>query len=197
MLSQRRIPLRGFCLLVAISVVAGTAQGQESKAESDLPAKQQEESLDVRFARAHLKLARVDLRRAIELNRRYPGTVPIVAIENYRKHVELDEEMLKQATQATDGHVHSIYLRAAQIATEIAEEDLARKRRAWKLSPTKINELNVERAEAALEVARINRLRTESQESSLSSLAYLQWQIEQLRNDLLELRVRVETQHDN
>jgi hypothetical protein len=59
-----------------------------------------------------------------------------------------------------------------------------------------MSELDVERAEAVLAVAQLNRIRTAKQEASLSSLEYLQWQIEQLRHELLELRVRVETDRD-
>ncbi len=59
-----------------------------------------------------------------------------------------------------------------------------------------MTELDLERAKAVLQVATLNRQRTAAQGSSLSSLEYLQWQIEQLRNDLLELRVRVETQRE-
>lgn len=180
-------------LLWAVGVAPRTVTAQD--VEKKEPAGESE-SLDVRFARAHLVLAKADLKRALELNKRFPNSVPLAALENYRKHVAIDEELLQQALEGSDGHVHKIYMRAAEISEQIAKDDLSRKRKTLKDFPSEMSELDVERAEAVLAVAQLNRMRTAKQEASLSSLEYLQWQIEQLRHELLELRVRVETDRD-
>jgi hypothetical protein len=107
-------------------------------------------------------------------------------------HIAIDEEQLKQASKAPAGSLHRIHVRGAEVALELAQADLQRKRLAFNKMPSTFDQLDVERAAAVAKVAMLNLERTKAQQASLSSLSYLQWQIETLRNDLLELRIRVE-----
>lgn len=195
---SHRLSWFGACALCVVCLFTLTNLiGQEVKEPPRSNAGKPVPSLEVRLAAAHLELAQTDLRTALELNKRFPNAIPGNAIENYRKHVLLDQEMLEQAKKGTDGHVHAIYRRAAEIARKNAEADLARKKSSYEEFPDEISSLSVSRAKAVLRVAQLNQEFTETQESSLSSLAYLQWQIEQLRNELLELRIQVGSQHDH
>lgn len=193
---SHRLSWFGACALCVVCLFTLTDLiGQEVKESPGSNAGKSEQPLEVRLAAAHLALAQADLRSALELNKRFPNAIPGNAVENYRKHVLLDQEMLEQAKKGTDGHIHAIYRRAAEIAMENAEADFARKQRLYEGFPDQLASLAFERAKAVLLVSQLNQEYTETQESSLSSLAYLQWQIEQLRNDLLELRIHVASQH--
>ena len=153
----------------------------------------QEESVEVRYARAHLKLAQLDLERLLAEDKRHPGVLPARMIDSVRKHVAIDKEQLRVALQGPDGLVHQVYIRSAKVAVELAEADLQRKKEASKKLPGKLTEIEAERAAAVLDVAKLHLEITEKKEASLSSLMYLQWQIEMLRNQVLELQVQMET----
>jgi hypothetical protein len=113
-------------------------------------------------------------------------------IDGVRKHVAIDEEQLRVALQGADGLVHQVYIRSAKVAVELAEADLQRKQAAYQTLASKFTSLEVDRAAAVLEVAKLHLEITEKKEASLSSLMYLQWQIEMLRNQVLELQVQME-----
>ena len=151
------------------------------------------ESIDVRYARAHLELAKLDLRRAQAIADEFPTVDFSRSLEGLKRHVDVDEEQLTQAKKFPDSDLHQIHIRSAEVAVELAESDLQRKRKAHKILPTLWSAIDAERAAAVAEVAKLNLERTRAQEASLSSLRYLQWQIENLRNDLLELQVAFET----
>ena len=76
---------------------------------------------------------------------------------------------------------------------EVAEADLARKQESYKRERDEYSAKELDRAMALTNLARINLERTMNQEGSSYSLSYLQWQVEELRNQLLELHIKVES----
>lgn len=178
----------GFVGMVGVSRSIADEPTQDlTERSSDL------ESIDVRYARAHLELAKVDLRRAHAIAAEFPTVDFARELENLKRHVDVDEEQLTQAKRFPDGNLHQIHIRGAEVAVELAESDLQRKQKAHEILPTHWSAIDVERAAAVAKVAKLNLERTRAQEASLSSLRYLQWQIEKLRNDLLELQIAFET----
>jgi multidrug resistance efflux pump len=152
----------------------------------------EEESLEVRYARAHLELAKLDLERAKAWNKRVPNVFSQRTIDYLRKHVEIDEEQLKQAMRPDYSDVHEIYVRTAKAALDIAEADVARKAEGYKELRDPYTALELDRAVAFAHAARLNLERTLNQAGGLHSLSYLEWQVEELRNQILELHVKVE-----
>jgi hypothetical protein len=152
----------------------------------------EEESLEVRYARAHLELAKLDLERAKAWNKRIPNLFSERTIDFLRKHVEIDEEQLKQAMRPDYMDVHEIYIRTAKAALDLAEADVARKAKSYKAEHDHYSSLELDRAMALAQAARLNLERTLNQGGSLHSISYLQWQLEELRNQVLELHVKVE-----
>jgi hypothetical protein len=90
-----------------------------------------------------------------------------------------------------EGDLHQIYVRSAEIALELAEADLQRKQKAYQALPDKTQVAEVKRAEAVLEVVRLQVEITKEKESALSSMMYMQWQIDVLRNQVLELQTQL------
>jgi hypothetical protein len=189
----RRLSSLAFCFLAVASM--SIARGDDPVSPS--APQEATESLDVRYARAHLELAKLDLLRALAIEKRTPDVLPGIALENLDRHVAIDQEQLKQAALGGDGNLHEIYLRTAEHSVKTAEADLARKQASFKRMPTDLGALDVKRAAALVKLAKLHLEKTHKQEVSLSSLSYLQWQIDYLRNELLELRVRVETKKDH
>lgn len=154
----------------------------------------EQESLEVRYSRAHVRLAKMDLRRFLAVRARNPDALPREAGEDLQKHLAIDEEQLKQTLKGPDADLHQIYVRSAEIAVELAKRDLARNQEAYQQLPNRHQAFEVERAEAVLDVAKLHLEITKSKESSLSSMMYLQWQIDVLRNQVLELQQQVKAQ---
>ena len=76
----------------------------------------------------------------------------------------------------------------------MAEADLERKKVAHRKLPSATSEANVERAKLVLDVSKIQLESANSKKgNSLYSLMYLQWQVEVLRNRVLELETKLMT----
>ena len=73
----------------------------------------------------------------------------------------------------------------------MAEADLKRKQEALAKMADYATKYDVERMQAVLEISRLHLEITNQKKSSLSSLMYLQWQMEVLRNQVLELQLEV------
>jgi hypothetical protein len=170
--------------------------GEQLAADEKSAAKEahaaEEESLEIRYARAHLELAKLDLERAKAWNQRIPNVFSERTLDFLRKHVEIDQEQLKQAMRPDYVDIHEIYVRTAKAALDIAEADVARKAATYKKERDNYSGLELDRAMALAQAARLNLERTLNQGGSLQSISYLQWQIEELRNQILELHVKVE-----
>ena len=171
-----------------------TVQSSDRVAEQKATSNQeQEESLEVRYARAHLDLAKLDLKRAEYWNRQIPDVVSARTLDYLKKHVQIDAEQLRQTQQENYADVQQIYLAGAKAAVELAEADVARKQLSLKKTGGTYAALELDRAVAVLNVAKLNYERTASQQDSLQTISYLQWQLEELRNQILELQVKVES----
>lgn len=150
------------------------------------------ESLDVRHARAHLELAKLDLRRAQAWNKRMPGLFSERTIAYLRKHVEIDGEQLSQSMAQQNADVHDIYIRGAEAAVELADADVQRKQAIYKSFPDDYHAIELDRSIAVAKVAKLSLERTVAKKSSINTLSQLQWQVEELRNQLLELQIKIE-----
>lgn len=184
------------CFLLALVCLFGL--GYQSNAVGQPPADQtdaseQEESLEVRYARAHLELAKLDLKRAQYWNRQVSDSVSDKTLAYLQKHVEIDQEQLEQSKQGNLANVHQMYIRGAEASLEWAEAQLARRQRAFKEVGGTLSAIELDRAIAVVNVARLNLERTRMQQDTMHTIAYLQWQLEELRNQVLELQVKVET----
>ena len=69
---------------------------------------------------------------------------------------------------------------------------MARKALSYKKEHDHYSGLELDRAMALAQAARLNLERTLNQGGALHSISYLQWQLEELRNQILELHVKVE-----
>ena len=151
-----------------------------------------EESLNIRHARAHLELAELDLRRALQWNKRIPDLFSDRTIAYLRKHVEIDGEQLSQSIAHQNPDAHEIYIRGAQAAVELADADVQRRQAIYKSFPDNFHALELDRAIAVAKVAKLSLERTVAKKGSIDTLSQLQWQVEELRNQLLELQIKME-----
>ncbi len=181
--------------LAAVILACAVAPLSMANADPPTPTSSEsdgEESLDVRHARAHLELAELEMRHALEWNKRIPGLFSERTIAYLRKHVEIDGEQLSQSIAHQNPDVHEIYIRGAQAAVELADADVQRRQAIYKSFPDNFHALELDRAIAVAKVAKLNLERTVAKKGSIDTLSQLQWQVEELRNQLLELQIKME-----
>jgi len=149
--------------------------------------------LQVRYAQARLRLAELDLERAIAANAASAHSVGDREVQRLRTHVE----MLKHQVEIARSHPRTAARQAATVAAEAActdaRADLDAALRANERTPGTVTGINVERLRAKLELAEVRLAMCKSPDYELSLLAELEWNIEQLTDEVIDLRHRVET----
>jgi multidrug resistance efflux pump len=174
--------------LIAGGFLFGLSLLRADPSKAEKPAT--DENLQVRYARAHLELAKLDLRRVTELNKRVPHAVSAGTIDECQRHVEIDEEQLKQYLKGDKADIHGIFVRRAEIEVELAEANVQRQREVHVEFGTASSELELERSQLVAQLAKLHLERARSFDVAKSMLFDMQWQIEELRNEVAELRAR-------
>lgn len=149
--------------------------------------------LPVRYAQARLRLAELDLERAIAANTALPNSIGDREVQRLRTHVE----MLRRQVEIARSHPRTAARQAATVAAEAActdaRGDLDAALRANERTPGTVSDINVERLRAKVDLAEVRVAMCKSPEYELSLLAELEWNIEQLTDEVIDLRQRVET----
>jgi hypothetical protein len=163
------------------------ADPQDLDSASLAPVSGDQESIQVRCARAQLAIAKLDLLRYTEFDTQTPNMLPAGTIDRLRRHVEIDEEQLAQYLKGDPPDFQKIYLRAAESALKVAQTDEQRKRILHQRVNSIFSQRELERAELVMQLATLNLERMQNRNPEESALTQLQWQIEELRNQMLEL----------
>ena len=174
----------------ALSISLWPAKADQPKLDKTASESNDNDSVEVRLARAYVELAKLDVQRALDANKQVPNVFSAEHIEKLRLHVVIDEEQLEQCLKGEDADPHQVCIRSAEAAAKIAEADSKGLRAAHKRMPTATSALRVERATLVASIAKLNLERIKRQENSESVLTHLQWQIDELRHQVLELQMR-------
>jgi hypothetical protein len=146
-----------------------------------------EDDLNVRYAQACLKLAQWDWESAEAENKRIPGVIPPAVLQPLRQIVAIAEAELSEAKRGGPVSLREVRVRSAEASLQAAETNLSM---ATGRTPRAEADTNVERLRLAVEVARLDLARARSAKDE-PSLADLQWQLYDLRKELLKLRSKV------
>ena len=188
-----RFIARGLAVVFLVTLLAmslWTARADQPQSKGTEVARGDTESVQVRLARAHVALARLDLRRVLDANERGQGVYSTEYVDKLRLHVAIDEAELQQCLKGEDKDPHQVCIRGAEAAVRIAEADLNGARAVQQRMSSNSNALVAERAEIVERIASLNLERMKQLEDSESALAHLQAQIDQLRHQVLELQLR-------
>ena len=153
--------------------------------------------LKVRYAMARLRLAELDLERALAANRAVPGAVGPREIERLRNHIRLMRRYVEIARDQPRTAARQATIAAAEAACDNLRADLEAALAANHLVPGAVSDLNVERLRARLELAEIRVDLCKNPNYELSILDEMQWTIDQLTDQLIDLRHQVETDGSN
>lgn len=187
-----RYPIVVLGWLASIVLLAGIALAAFGQASSAPAAGEGKESLEVRYARASLKLAEMDLQKALDVNKQVKRALPPYAIDPLRAVVNIAEKQLQYA-------LHKDAETALQVRVAIAEAKLAGSRleletalAANKESAGLFSNAEIERLQQAVEVAQLGVERARAVNDQ-SQAEYLAWQVEYLQKEVLRLQARIST----
>lgn len=188
--------------LVAVATCVETGQVQaDDSAFTPVDSSESQESevsdLQVRYAMARLKLAELDLQRAVKLNRPLANAIGGLEITRLTNHVRLMQRQLEIAQGKPQSSAREVAMAAAELARETAEADLNAARAANKRTEGAVKEINIERLETKLEIAEIRLELFRNPSYVPSPIDEMQWHIDQLTEQLIDLRHRLETRSAN
>lgn len=183
--------LTGSALAALLAFVSGWLAAGESAPPPTPAVGDASEGLEVRYARAYLQLAQTDLQIALQANAKVRGMFPESALQPLQHVVVIAQEQVNHALHQNAQSLHKVHIRQAELAVQDAEADLQRalavnRRMPKLLTPTEIRQLRLR-----LKVARLALVRARAVDAR-NPLEHVQWQLDELRTDLLRLRSQME-----
>ena len=149
------------------------------------------EDFELRYAEATLKLAEVDLRKIEGANAKVPGTFSPAALEPLRQSVALGHKHVEQARAHGKASEYDSYVAVAEAGWKIASLEYQKASAAQARVGTSVDPNELERLRLTAQVAELRYERALGSSQVPESLR-LRWQVEELRDEVLRLRARVE-----
>jgi hypothetical protein len=140
-----------------------------------------------------LRLAELDVERAAEANLVVPGSIGGRELERLRNHVEVMRRQVDIARTHSRISAREATIAAVEAIRENARADLAAAVEANQRTPGTISRVNVDRLRAKAELADIRLALCRSPGFELSLLAEMQWSIEQLTDEVIDLRHQIDS----
>jgi len=163
-----------------------TDSGAKSDKDSD---KESEHDLDVRYAESYLKLVEATLAKYQYTNTKLPNTIRPAVMQAIQEGVReaRDRVQLAKSDDASDAE---IYVSSAASELRLAQDALRKAENANLQNSGTILQVEIDRLGAEVELAkvRVDKARHLAKESPLANVQY---ELEQLREDVQELRMFV------
>ena len=150
------------------------------------------EGVDIRFFQKKLELAKHDLKTAVKANQRVPNLTSKLMMIRLQNQVDYTETLLKRATAKTDHDLHVIHLQNVKNDVTIAEQQLAWAKDVNQQHAGLVSDDEVKRLKLSVDLARLALEKAKQPKIKADPLHHLQWQIDRLRSDLLNLQVKFE-----
>lgn len=170
--------------ICAIGVLAGAAQKQFG-----VPA---EDVIPVRYAQACLELAKIELKKLVEHEKKVPRGVPAIILERARMNVKVAEAQLNQALVPSAGGMVNVHIRYAEERAKVAELEFEKAKEARQHNSDALIELEVERLGLVAETSRLRLAMWRNPVYLPSLLDQMQWQLDRLSDEIIQLNKRVE-----
>ena len=149
------------------------------------------ERLNLRYAATSLKLARLNLDQAQDANRRLARAVPSTEVERLKQLVKLAEVEVRKEMKAGQGDQANMNVRTAAANLKVATAEWRSAEEANRSGPGTVQPRELERLRLTAELARLSLARERASGDPKSAAAELQYQIDQLRSEVEDLRTAV------
>ncbi len=158
--------------------------------------------LQIRYAETRQQLAELNLERANKANQLVPNAVGPREVARLSRHVDLTRRQADIAKENPRTTVKQTNLAAAEIAVANVRDDLVAARKANERTTTDVKlaavaAVNMKRLEAMLEMAEIHLELLNRPNYVPSLIDEMQWHIDQLTNEVIDLRHQLETGGNN
>ncbi len=173
-------------ILLALCLVACRA---EIRAEEE-PAAGDSSALHLRYAEARLKLARLDLERAILVNERVEGEVTETDLRRLSARVRVLEGLVEATRLQPHGNGLESHKARARAAVEVAQEDLESV--GTPRADDVMEKLLFERYRSRVEIAKLRLAMLEDPTNVPSPFDQMQLQLDQLADHVLDLLDQIE-----
>ena len=182
----------GWLLMQVATPLAAQQPDDKQTAEKDKQTekeKEVEKELDIRYAKAYVRLMEATLEKYQETNRRLPNTIRPAVIQAIQEGVREARTRVHRA-ETDDSHDSAIYVSGAEADLRFAQEALRKSEAANLQFAGTVSAVEIARLKADVELAnvRIDKARHLAAESPLSNVRF---ELEQLREDVHELRLIV------
>lgn len=189
-MKTHRYPIVVLGRLASILLLTGVVSSAFGQTTSAPPTGEAKESLDDRYARASLRLAQMDLQKALDVNKQVARTLPPYAIEPLRAVVNIAEKQLQYALHEDAETLHHVHLAIAEAKVTAAEAQLEMALAVNKQTSGLYSDTEIGRLRLAAEVARLGLAKARAVNIQ-SHAEHLQWQVEELQKEVLQLQSRV------
>jgi hypothetical protein len=196
-MSTRRLIFVGvltLCVGLAAQVAAPLFAQQKDDVQPSDKDRQTEQELDVQYAKAYLKLVEATLAKYQETNRRSPNTIRRGVITAIEENVRTAGDRVKLA-ESDDVSDAQIYVSSAEARLRASQESLRKAESVNLQRPGTIGAPEVARLKAEIELGEM-RIAKAKHLASESPLSNVRFEIEQLREDVAELRLIVSLLRD-
>lgn len=203
MLIRRCRPLQGTAcgwLMSAVAAWLGPMLPVVARGGSPVAVESAESPLDrvhalqLRYTEARLRVAEIDLERAVAASRKIPHAIGDREVQRLTNHVAMLRRQVEIAREHPRTAARQASIAAAEVACDEARSDLEAAERANRRSAGSVSDINLERLRAKVELADIRLELCRNPEYELSLLAELEWNIEQLTDEVIDLRHRIDTE---
>ncbi len=180
--------MNGLRLLLVLGLITGLNVSFAQQNQDAAPAANRSSSgeLNIRYAEIYLELAKVQMQRALDTNKQVPGTFTNTAIEALRQSVYVAEQQVDMLKKS-NGRPVNMFLVSAETNMRASAATYTRAKAVNQMSPGAIAPAEIERLRLTAELAKIN-LEKAKCIGNESSSEYVQWQIDQLREEFFQLR---------
>ncbi len=145
------------------------------------------EDLEVRYARAQLRLAEANLKRMQDMNQRQARSVPVTIIAEYGQDVEVAKTRLQQAEAGHAENVFQTWIRRAELAWQTADSSWKNGMAVNQRTPGTFKDLDIERFRLRADIAKMQYQRGMALVEA-SHEAQLQWEVDCLNGEVQRLK---------
>lgn len=151
-----------------------------------------DENVDVKLARVHVQLAKLEVERALEANQRNANSYSAEHIELLRLHLLIDEAALEQSLRGEQADSHEVCIRNAEASLKIAQSVFKSVQSVHERMPTFGMKFDVEEARLKVELAELElqQMRQLDSHDTRSVLLHLQRQVDRLKHQVLKIQLR-------
>lgn len=197
--TRRRAPTGAAWIVVTAAVCLAAASAFVASADPPPPAASPELPLDrvhglqVRYTEARLRVAELTLQRAVAANVKFPDAIGERELQRLRNHVTMLRRQVEIARQHPRTAARQASIAAAEAALADVRGDLEAALRANARAAGSISDINIQRLRAKIDLAEIRLELCTNPDYELSLLAELEWNIEQLTDEVIDLRHEMDT----